>query len=217
MTVKIGLISDVHAASTPLLEALTIFAREGVETILCAGDVAGYGTELEPVVDLLNGCHCRVVLGNHDLWRLSDFIDQADGPAESFLRSLPGVIELSMERKHVYMVHGSPPRSLMDGIRLLDENAGLISTQKDFWDDYLSRFPFDVLVVGHTHQVFAERLGDVLVINPGSTLFNHTCAILTLPDMVVEILPLGDKTPVLSWNWGLIGDAFNSDAGSEAK
>jgi putative phosphoesterase len=67
----------------------------------------------------------------------------------------------------------------------------------------LKTFPADVLIVGHTHQVFAERLGHILVVNPGSTLFNHTCAILTLPEMTVQILSLSNKAPVLSWNWGM--------------
>ena len=90
----------------------------------------------------------------------------------------------------------------MEGIRLLDEHAVLSLEQVDYWSRYLRDFDTDVLVVGHTHQVFAERLGQILVINPGSTLFNHTCAILTLPDMEVQILPLGENLPVLSWNWG---------------
>ena len=61
----------------------------------------------------------------------------------------------------------------------------------------------DVLIVGHTHQVFSEQLGDVLVINPGSTTFNHTCAILTLPEMKVDIFPLSNKEPILCWNWSM--------------
>jgi len=47
MSVKIGLISDMHATPGPLKEALSIFREEGVDRILCAGDVAGYGTELD--------------------------------------------------------------------------------------------------------------------------------------------------------------------------
>ena len=101
------------------------------------------------------------------------------------------------------MVHASPPASIMDGIKLLDEDAVMRQDQKDFWGDSLRDFSSDVLVVGHTHQVFAEWLGDVLVVNPGSTLFNHTCAILSLPEMAVEILPLEGKQPLLSWNWGM--------------
>ena len=92
----------------------------------------------------------------------------------------------------------------MKGIKLLDENAELLRDQKKYWADNLETLTADVLIVGHTHQVFVERLGHILVVNPGSTLFNHTCAILTLPEMTVQILPLSDKTPVLSWNWGML-------------
>ena len=90
----------------------------------------------------------------------------------------------------------------MEGIKLLDENAALLEDQKKYWVDYLRDFPFDVLIVGHTHQVFAEQLGRVLVINPGSTLFNHTCMTLTLPEMDVRIFSLSGKEPVMAWNWG---------------
>ncbi len=100
------------------------------------------------------------------------------------------------------MVHASPPESLMKGIKLLDYDGNLMPDQKAYWSTCLNPFDFDVLVVGHTHQVFARQLGSTLVINPGSTKFNHTCAILTLPDMAVEFFPLSGKTPITAWNWG---------------
>lgn len=185
-------------------EALTIFQREGITTILCAGDVAGYGEELEQTVELLIRNQCQVILGNHDLWQLSRSDDVANGPAEEYLRSLPAVIEFSAEGKKIFMVHASPAGYFMKGIKLLDENAEPLRDQKKYWADNLETLTADVLIVGHTHQVFVERLGHILVVNPGSTLFNHTCAILTLPEMTVQILPLSDKTPVLSWNWGML-------------
>lgn len=206
MSVQIGLIADVHSAAAPVREALAVFRREKVDTILCPGDIAGYGTELEQTVELLIDSDCRAVLGNHDLWWLSGPDSVAGGAVETYLQSLPTVIELSVAGKQLYMVHASPPESLMDGIRLLDENGTLIPGQGDLWADYLDPFPFDVLVVGHTHQVFAERLGDVLVVNPGSTRFNHTCAILSLPAMEVRFIPLGGRTPVPAWNWGTEGN-----------
>ena len=49
-----------------------------------------------------------------------------------------------------------------------------------------------------------EQLGNILVINPGSTVFNHTCAVLSLPDMKVRIFPLSGKTPRKTWNWGMM-------------
>jgi putative phosphoesterase len=77
-------------------------------------------------------------------------------------------------------------------------------TEKDRWADHIKEDDFDVLVVGHTHQVFAEKLGNTLVINPGSTKFNHTCAVLRLPEMETRIFPLSDKIPLRVWNWGMM-------------
>lgn len=202
---KIGLISDVHASAAPLHEALALFRRRGVDRILCAGDVAGYGSELERTIALLVESDSDVVLGNHDLWWCREHAAPVPGAGVAYLNGLPAMTVLCVAGKTLCMVHASPRGYLLDGIRLLDDAAALIPRQQAFWSAYLSRCAVDVLVVGHTHQVFAEPLGGVLVINPGSTCFNNTCAILSLPEMTVEFLPLAGKTPVLSWNWGVQG------------
>jgi putative phosphoesterase len=99
-------------------------------------------------------------------------------------------------------VHASPPDSIMDGIRLLDQTGTVLETEKKAWSERLAGFDCDVLIVGHTHQAFAERLGTTLVINPGSTCFNHSCAILSLPDLTVQWYALSGQTIQKSWNWG---------------
>ncbi len=75
----------------------------------------------------------------------------------------------------------------------MDENAQILADRKTRWTDKLKGSEFDVLVVSHTHQVFVEQLGNVLVINPGSTKFNHTCTVLNLPEMEIQIFPLSNK------------------------
>lgn len=203
MGVKIGLISDVHASPVPLQTALTLLQQAEVEYILCAGDIAGYGPDLEQTVELLIKHHCETILGNHDVWRLLRAEDEVIGPGVEYLRDLPISIGCTVEEKNIYMVHASPPESLMSGIKLLDETGQLIPAMAEHWTKELDSFPHDVLVVGHTHQVFAERLGDVLVVNPGSTVFNHTCAVLNLPEMTVRVLALGGRKPLLAWNFGM--------------
>ncbi|MCF6290360.1 MAG: metallophosphatase family protein [Desulfobacterales bacterium] len=201
---KIGLISDLHATAGPVREALAVFQRQGVDRVLCGGDIAGYGTELEQTVDLLIGSGCETIPGNHDLWYLNRPADRKSARVVTFFEKLPLWLEVTLKGKRVYLVHASPPQSLMEGITLLDEHAQLLTSRKERWTDELEGSEFDVLVVGHTHQVFAEQLGNVLVINPGSTKFNHTCAILSLPEMEFQIFALSNKTPVLAWNWGMI-------------
>ena len=202
MTTKLGLISDVHASLAPLNEALTIFRREKVDKIICAGDIAGYFEELEPSIDLLCEYECTTIIGNHDQAWLEEHADQEETRSYRFLSSLPATREYRIEGKYVYVVHAHPPASQHGGIKLLDVDGKLISAQKEYWRRELEQVNVDVLIVGHTHQVFVEQLGEVLVINPGSTQFNHTCMILTLPDMSVEIYALEGKEPLMSWNWG---------------
>lgn len=204
MSLKVGLISDIHATPAPLAEALEIFEREGVDTILCAGDVAGYGDDLEQTIALLSGSNAHVISGNHDLWWLSLRDYEVPGLIANYLNGLPAVVELSLEATDIYMVHASPPDSNMDGLRLLDEKGEVLAAERELWSSRLQGFAADVLVVGHTHQVFAEQLGELLVVNPGSTRFNHTCAILTLPEKEIRIITLSGKEAVMSWNWGML-------------
>jgi putative phosphoesterase len=203
MSIKVGLISDVHATPGPLREALAIFRKNKVDMVLCGGDIAGYGTELEQTVELLINSECELILGNHDVWFLNNPVNQDKKRLVSFFRKLPFVREFTIERKRLYLVHGCPLHPLGKGIRLLDKDGNILLDQKEQWTGYLDKFEFDVLIVGHTHQVFAEKMGATLVINPGSTTYNHTCAVLSLPEMELDILPLSNKVPLMSWNWGM--------------
>ncbi len=202
MSTKVGLISDVHATAAPLRESLSLFQKEGVDIIFCAGDIAGYGQELYQTVELLIESECQIILGNHDVWFLNSPVDENEKWVEAFFKELPFVLELTVEGKHLYIVHASPPDSYMQGIILLNQDGKVVLKQKERWTDYIEKFEYDVLVVGHTHQVFAEKIANTLVINPGSTKFNHACAILSLPDMELKILPLSNRTPLKVWNWG---------------
>ena len=198
---KLGLISDVHATCEPLKQALEIFVQNEVDQILCAGDTAGYGEHLNDTIELLVQSHCYSILGNHDVWFLSENNEEPCLATEYF-NQLANYKKFTIEEKKIYMVHARPPDAYMDGIKLLDEHGVLMQSEKDFWSDELEGFDADVLIVGHTHQVFAELMGDTLVINPGSTKFNHSCAILTLPEMQVSFYALSNQSIEPAWNWG---------------
>jgi putative phosphoesterase len=201
--INVGLLSDVHASPKPAQEALSIFRDHQVDIILCAGDIAGYGVDLDKTTELLIEAGCLSVLGNHDLWHFERRDQEADGPASDYLRSLSATIEIELAGTKLTMVHASPSGDLLDGIRLLDERGDIIVAQAEYWTNALASLHSDILIVGHTHQVFAEQLGEVLVINPGSTLFNHSCAILSLPGNNVEFFPLCGKAPIRSWNFSM--------------
>jgi putative phosphoesterase len=197
----IGLISDVHATPAPVAEALSIFAEAGVDQVFCAGDIAGYREQLDETVALLVDNNCRSILGNHDLGYLANHADEADDRAVAFFRQLPAVIDTTIAGKRIYMVHAQPPDACHGGIKLLSREGVVQPDRIALWTEGLQGFEPDVLVVGHTHQVFAEQVGNTLVVNPGSSAFNYSCAILRLPEMTVEVFPLSGKAIEKTWNW----------------
>ena len=199
---SIGLISDVHATPAPIEEALSIFKQAGVEQVFCAGDIAGYGDQLEQSIALLVKSGCQTILGNHDLLYLDHYADDVDNEAVAFFRRQTTSMNMTIAGKRVYMVHAQPPDDCHGGIKLLNREGEVQPDRVAFWTDELKALDCDVLVVGHTHQVFAEQVGDILVVNPGSSAFNHSCAILSLPEMTVEVFPLSDREIEKTWNWG---------------
>jgi len=204
---SLGLISDVHAAAAPLNEALSIFRREAVDQIYCLGDIAGYNAELDATIRLLQASDCISIVGNHDLSyvektsALKDDDSEADASA-SYLQQLPAVIDTVIEGISIYMVHAEPPEACHGGIKLRDKTGEIIDERVQMWSEKLRDFDHDILLVGHTHQVYTETLGETLVINPGSTVFNHCCMILHLPEMRVDTYPLSGKAVERTWNWG---------------
>ena len=207
MSTRIGLISDVHASPVALAEALQIFAEQRVDDIICAGDIAGYYDTLLPTVQLLAGSGCKAIVGNHDQTWLDKYSDEDDAEdrkeIRDYLQQLPQTLELDVEGKRLFVVHANPPSEQHGGIKLRDRYGNLVAERQDNWTKSLVNFDHDVLIVGHTHQVYAEQLGRVLVINPGSVPFNHSCMILSLPDLSVETYALGDREITHCWNFSM--------------
>jgi putative phosphoesterase len=102
------------------------------------------------------------------------------------------------------VVHANPPAEQHGGIKLLDQQGEIRQDRIDEWSITLEEFEYDVLIVGHTHQVYAEQLGEVFVINPGSTVFNHSCMILSLPDLTVQTYSLGNREIIKCWNFSML-------------
>ena len=204
MTTRLGLVSDVHAAPSALNEALAIFKREQVDNIICAGDIAGYFEELTPTIELLVEHGCSAISGNHDQAFIEAHADDVETSPYRFLASLPIKLEFEVENRRVYVVHAHPPASQHGGIKLLDVDGNLIPEQKAYWQEQLQDADYDVLIVGHTHQVYAEQVGNVMLVNPGSSVFNHSCAILELPSMQVEFYSLEGQEILKSWNFSML-------------
>ena len=74
---KYAIISDIHANPAALEKVLADSARYGVEKVICAGDVVGYGYDPVATIKMLRERDIPTVMGNHDA-AVSGYYDPAD-------------------------------------------------------------------------------------------------------------------------------------------
>jgi predicted phosphodiesterase len=104
-----AVISDIHANAIALEAVLADAASCGAGSVVCLGDIVGYGPEPEKAVDAIRRSAAATVAGNHDdavsgRFDPADFIDLAadavarhrealSGGSIEWLKSLPYVFE----------------------------------------------------------------------------------------------------------------------------
>ncbi|HEY5058397.1 MAG TPA: metallophosphoesterase family protein [Gaiellaceae bacterium] len=173
---RLGLISDLHG-NLPALEAvLGELERDGVERIVCLGDVA-VGPQPSETLNRIRAVGCPVVMGNWDAAfvdglpaatdELSQLINETNGwwseqltdEDREFIRTFVPTLDLELDGLPVLCCHGSP-HSYDDGIFATTPDAEL----EALFD--AARPP--LLIAGHTHVQLARRFDASLLVNPGS-------------------------------------------------
>ncbi|MEN8182146.1 MAG: metallophosphoesterase family protein [Myxococcota bacterium] len=174
---RIALISDIHGNAIALRAVLRSIEREGVDEIVCLGDVATLGVGPSEVVDTLRELGCRCIVGNHDDYLLDPRLvdshcegtiseaiawgrEQLSNDQMEFLSRFEAGITLSLGTRHRLMLyHGSPSSNTVDL---------LADTPAAEFDQQLGPDRATVMAGGHTHiQMLRQHRGS-LVINPGS-------------------------------------------------
>ncbi len=161
---RIGLLADVHANLPALRAVLAHLDRSGVEQVLVAGDLVGYGGQPNECVAALVEVGARCVAGNHDLFVLdrlppTRFPDLARRSAE-VTRSL-----LTSDTRDVL---GSLPERLQVGDALVTH--GSLDSPEEYVTgpararELLARLPGEApgartLVLGHTHRQWCVLAG----------------------------------------------------------
>ncbi|MEO8289076.1 MAG: metallophosphoesterase family protein [Chloroflexota bacterium] len=179
----VAIFSDIHG-NLPALEAvLADIDARGLRERYCLGDLVGYGTFPNEVVEIIREHEIPCVMGNYDLGVGNDSDDcgcaYKDAYSEAlgkrsiawsnahtrdgnkaFLRALPLQIALELGELRVMLVHGSPRRV----------NEYLYEDRPDAsLERLLDAVESDVLVCGHTHIPYHRVLPSGRhVINEGS-------------------------------------------------
>ena len=175
---RIALLSDVHGNATALAAVLEELVGSDLDVLVCLGDIAAGGPQPREVVARLRELRCTTVRGNADGWltegfpsgssvetrRLSEIVEWARerlGPGEhEYLASLPATARISSGQTSVLCFHGSP-RS---------ETERLLATtpESEIEEALVDAKPANVLAGGHTHLQLFRRVGERLLVNPGS-------------------------------------------------
>ena len=179
---KIAIISDIHG-NLPALEAtLAEIATEGIERIICLGDVATLGPQPREVIARLRALGCPVVMGNTDAillapqpdegvigaeWRVEDFdrwsAAQLTPDDLAYLSTFQPTISLPLGDVGTLLCYHGSPRSYDERITA--------ETPDDALHEMLAATPAQVYIGGHTHQQMLRRHRDALVLNPGAVGF----------------------------------------------
>lgn len=177
---KIAVISDIHSNIYALDSVLADIETKDVDMIVCTGDLVGYGTRPNEVIQTLKKNKILTIMGNYDdaIGNLKivcgcDYPDPKDAEKaglsmhftgqtttnenKEYLRNLPKELIFTFDNKTIRFVHGST--------RLINEYLKENSKEAD---EVMSELVENILVCGHTHIPYAKYYGEKLLINAGS-------------------------------------------------
>ena len=173
----LGIISDVHANVIALEAVLTELKEKGVETVICLGDLVGYGPSPNETIDLIRSEGVMCTLGAADERIAFDFARQkmpragvADATLEwtrtviearhvEFLQGLPVQQRIKTPAGRLRFFHGSPETP---GERI-NLNQDPIRLAK-----LLERNRCSILTCGGSHVPYLRQVTGGWVVNPGS-------------------------------------------------
>ena len=164
---KLALISDIHGNMEALNEVLIDIDKHPVDSVICLGDMVGYGPEPEEVIQAIIEREIPTIMGNHELALIdTKYLDWFNPLArQSIRKTIPMLSEVSMDyiadldvfaiQNSARFVHGFPPDSVITYLFQIEESAfcNTFETLKE-----------DLCFVGHTHKLEIVSYGGGAVI-----------------------------------------------------
>jgi putative phosphoesterase len=158
---KLGIVSDIHCNIDGLTRALEVMGQ--IDELLCLGDSIYEYRFSNDVIRFLKDRGAQVILGNHEEGFLSPTGVRAreaawiDRDLLAWMAEQPLRRELHTGGKRVLAVHSTPW-----------EPRGVYVHPKSPLLERFAEADADYVLYGHTHHQLVQRVGKVLVINPGS-------------------------------------------------
>lgn len=171
---RIGLIGDVHQEDLALGWALGLLQDEGVDLVVCVGDIAdGFG-DLDACCELLESHGVVTVKGNHDRWFLAQQMRDlpqaaaagaATPASREWLEQLPSTVSIETPGGLALVCHGMDSDDMV-GVKPHDEGYALESNLP--LQRLLASDEHRIVIAGHTHQPMLRRVGHLTLVNAGT-------------------------------------------------
>jgi putative phosphoesterase len=159
--VRLGIVSDIHCNAAGLAQALALMGD--IDELICLGDSIYEYRFSNEVVRLLKDREAQVIVGNHEECFFGPHGVRArarpgiDPVLAEWLAGQPERRELTIGGKRLLLVHSTPWQPY-----------GTYVYPGSFLLQRFAEADADFVLYGHTHQQVVQRVGRVLVINPGS-------------------------------------------------
>lgn len=177
---RIAVISDVHSNIYALDNVILDIKERNVDMVVCTGDLVGYATRPNEVINKIKEEKILTIMGNYDeaignckIICGCDYPDPKDAEKaglsmhftgqvtteenKKYLRNLPKEAIFTFNNITIRFVHGST--------RVINEYLKENSKEAD---EVMSELVEDILVCGHTHIPYTKYYGEKLLVNAGS-------------------------------------------------
>ncbi len=162
------------------------FQRRGIETVLCTGDVADGGGDIERCCELLREAGVFTVRGNHDRWLLDDRVrgvpdahrlSSLGESSRSYLSSLPKSIEFDTAQGPLMLCHGVAHNDLR---KVWPGTERMGPERSHELDRILQTDRFRFVINGHSHYRVLVDFPRLLLVNAGTLVGRHRPGISTI-------------------------------------
>lgn len=179
---KIAIISDIHGNLEAIKAVFQDIRERKIEKVFCIGDTIGKGTNQEECVNIIKD-NCEIILqGNCDKYFTSEFDLSKMSKQEKerinwnksklseenirFLQELPYCFEFYLSGRLVRIFHATPEKigGFIGNIDTLDR----LYTQFLPSEHTISNKKADIIIYGHIHTPYIQRIYNRTIINTGS-------------------------------------------------
>ena len=180
---RIAIISDIHSNLEALNATMEDIDKRKVDEIICLGDIIAKGVHPKECIELIKKKCKLVIQGNcdyhfarkhDDIFQLPEIEQKRikwnqsliDSEKRKYLLSLPYSYEFYMSGSLVRLFHASPKK-----INFTVTNSDTIETKYKMFlpsERTVSNKVADVVIYGHIHHPFMDKLYNKTLINVGS-------------------------------------------------